>query len=223
MNSITWQLVKKDWHVSRLPMLGYAVLGVLSLVLIYIATNATFYVGTTLLITVLVVIGIHMIFVSIIHEASKQRIPFIMSLPITFMQYTRAKMLANLGIFGVAWLILAASVVAIILTSSEIPNGLVPFALIIMGELFAANVLIFGVALVTESEAWTIVVMATCNLCISLYIFFVSSVPEINAHMDGAVAVWNSTALTFVGLELLAITFFLALTFFAQARKRDYL
>ena len=223
MNSITWQLVKKDWHISRLPMLGYAVLGALSLVLIYLATNASFYIGTTLLITVLVVIGIHIIFVSIIHEASKQRLPFIMSLPITFMQYTRAKMLANLGIYGLAWLMLTASVVAIILTSSDLPNGLVPFALIVLGELFAANVLIFGVALVTESEAWTIVVMALCNLCISIYIFFVSSFPEINAHMEGSVAVWNNTALTFIGLEIVAITLFLALTFYAQARKRDYL
>ncbi len=223
MTSITWQLIRKDWDISRLPMFGYAALAVVALVLVAMATGATFYVGSTMLITVVVVIGIHLIFVSVVHERGKQTLPFIMSLPISFMQYTRAKMLANLGIFGIAWLLIAAAVIAIFSSTATLPNGMLPFSLIILGELFVANILILGVAMVTESEAWTIVVMAFCNLCISLFIYFVGSIPEINAHMQGPVAVWNSTAMMLIGLEILAACVLIALIFVAQARKHDYL
>lgn len=223
MNAITWQLVKKDWHFNKLPMLGYAILSVLALASIAMATGATFYVGSTLLITLVVVIGIHMIFVTTIHERSRQNLPFIMSLPITYMQYTRAKMLANIGVFGLAWLAITIGAVSIVAMTDQLPNGLIPFACIILGELFLANILILGVAMVTESEAWTIVVMATCNLCISLFIYFASSLAAIRVHMDGPVAVWNSTALTIVGLEALAILVIIALTFYAQGKKNDYL
>lgn len=223
MNPITWQLVKKDWHFNKLPMLGYAVLSVVALVCISLATGVSFYVGSTLLITLVVVIGIHMIFVTTIHERSKQNLPFIMSLPITYMQYTRAKLIANIGVFGLAWLAITVGVIAIVSTSADLPNGFIPFASIILGELLAANILILGVAMVTESEAWTIVVMATCNLCISLFIYFASSLEAIRVHMEGPVAVWNGTALTMISLEALAILIIIALTFFAQARKNDYL
>ena len=223
MNPITWQLVKKDWDISKWPMVGYATLGAIALFLVSTATQVSFIIGSNLLITVLVVIGIHLIFVSVVHERSKQTLPFIMSLPITFMQYTRAKMIANLGVFGLAWLVIAIAVVAILTTNADLPNGMVPFSMIVMGELFAANVLILSVAIITESEAWTLVVMGACNVCIALFMFFIRSFEGISAHIEGSVAVWNSTTGIALGLEVLAIATFVALTFYAQSRKNDYL
>jgi len=223
MNPITWQLVKKDWHFNQLPMLGYAILGMIALNLIYLARGSSFLVGSILLITVVVTIGIHLIFATVIYERSKQTLPFVMSLPITFMQYTRAKMIANIGVFAVGWLILVGGATGVILMVEDIPNGLLPFSLIILGELFVANILILAVAMVSESEAWTIVVMAICNVCISLFMFFVRGFDAIGDFIEGPVAVWNSTALTALSLEALAIVVLIALTFYAQSKKHDYL
>ena len=222
MNPITWKLVKKDWQISEMPMLGYAALAVLALALLAMATGPTFYVSTSLLITIVVIVGVHMIFVSVVHERLKQNtLAFVMSLPITFAQYTRAKMLANLGIFGLAWLAIAIAT-TVIISMTELPNGLIPFALIVLGELFVANALILGVAMVTESEAWTIVVMAICNLCISLFIFFIGGIEAIGGNAQSPVAIWNSAVTTAMSLEVLALLIIVALTFFAQSRKHDY-
>ena len=223
MNSITWKLVKKDWQISEMPMLGYAAIAIIALALLAMASGPTFYVSTTLLITVVVIVGIHMIFVSVVHERLKQNtLAFVMSLPITFMQYTRAKMLANLGIFGIAWLAIAIAT-TVIISMTELPNGLIPFALIVLGELFVANALILGIAMVTESEAWTIVIMALCNLCISLFIYFIGSIEAIGGNLQSPVAVWNSTVMTAISLEVVVLAIIVALTFFAQSRKHDYL
>jgi len=223
MNAITWQLVKKDWHFNKLPLLGYGLLGMIALFLIYMASGATFLVGSILLITVVVTVGIHLVFITVIYERSKQTLPMIMSLPISFMQYTRAKMLANLGVFTIAWLALVAGAVALILTRESLPDGLLPFSMIVLTELFVANVLILAVALITESEAWTIVVMAVCNVCISIFMFFIKSLPTIGDHIAGPTAVWNGTAVTAIVLEVLIIFLLIAITFFAQSRKHDYL
>lgn len=223
MNPITWQLVKKDWHFNKFPMLGYALLGIIALALMSLAGGASFLIGSILLITVVVTVGIHLIFITVIYERSRQTLPMIMSLPITFMQYTRAKMLANIGVFAVAWLALVVGVFTLILSNDELPNGLLPFSLIVLGELFVANILILAVALVTESEAWTIVVLAVCNVCISIFMFFIKSFPAIGDHISGPAAVWNSTAVTAIVLEAAAVVTLIALTYYMQSRKHDYL
>jgi len=223
MNPITWQLVKKDWHFNKLPMFGYAILGAVALALINLASGTSFLIGSILLITVVVTVGIHLVFVTVIYERSKQTLPMIMSLPITFMQYTRAKMIANIGVFTLAWLILVAGAVSIILSHEVIPDGMLPFSLIVLGELFVANILILAVAMISESEAWTIVVMAICNVCISIFMFFIKSFPAIGDHVAGPAAVWNNTVTTAIALEAIAVVALIALTFFAQSRKNDYL
>lgn len=223
MNPITWQLVRKDWHFNKLPMFGYAILGIVALALINLASGTSFLIGSILLITVVVTVGIHLVFVTVIYERSKQTLPMIMSLPITFMQYTRAKMIANIGVFSLAWLILVAGAVSIILTHDAIPDGMLPFSLIVLGELFVANILILAVAMISESEAWTIVIMAICNVCISIFMFFIKSFPAIGDHIAGPTAVWNNTATTAIALEAIAVIALIALTFYAQSRKNDYL
>lgn len=223
MNPITWQLVKKDWYFNKLALLGYAILGMIALDLIYLANGTSFLIGSILLITVVVTVGIHLIFVTVIYERSKQTLPLIMSLPITFMQYTRAKMVANVGAFAVAWLIMVGGAVGVIFLVDAIPNGMLPFSLIIFGELFVANILILAVAMVSESEAWTIVVMAICNVCISLFMFLIRGIPAIGDYVTGPVAVWNNTSLTALSLEVAAVFVIIALTFYAQGKKNDYL
>ena len=223
MNTVTLQVIKKDWHFFRTYLLGYALLSALSLALMAYATEVSFMVGSVLLITVVVTSGIHMTFASVIYERTKQTLPFIMSLPITYMQYTRAKLIGTLGLYGIFWTLLLIVVKVVLQNVDDLPNGLWPFATIILTELFVANLLMLSVAMITESEAWTIVVMAVCNVGISIFMYFVRTLDDISAHMNGAVAVWNSAAFGMIAALLLIATVFISITLFVQSKKRDFL
>ncbi|MEM1175457.1 MAG: hypothetical protein AAGA33_00485 [Pseudomonadota bacterium] len=223
MTAVDWNMVFKDWQFVRLPMLGYAVLGLLAAAMIGLASGVVLYVGVVLIISVIVIIGIHFVFGTIIFERSKQTLPFMLSLPVTFLQYSRNKMVSNLLGFGIGWLALTGATALAISGTDQIPNGMIPFAVITLGELAVAFVLLFAIAMVLESEAWTIVVMTVCNIGISIFMHVLGGIPGINAHMGGAEAVWNSTALGLLAAEAGLIIALIAGTLFLQSRKTDYL
>jgi hypothetical protein len=47
-------------------------------------------------------------------------------------------------------------------------------------------------------------------------------VPALTANAAGPVPVWNSTVLSILGVELGLIVLILALTYYLQSRKRDF-
>ncbi len=223
MTAVDWNMIYKDWHFVRLPMLGYAALGALAVAMIGFASGVVLYTGVVLMISVVVIIGIHFVFGTVIFEKTKQTLPFMLSLPVTFLQYTRNKMVSNLLGFGFGWSVLTAATVIAIATTDQIPNGMIPFAVITLGELAVAFVLVFSIAMVMESEAWTIVVMTICNIGISIFMHAVGGIPGIYQHMGGSEPVWNSTALGLLVAEAGLITALIAGTLFLQSRKTDYL
>ena len=100
---------------------------------------------------------------------------------------------------------------------------MIPFAVITMGELAVAFVLVLAIAMVLESEAWTVVVMTICNISISIFMHAVGRIPGMYEHMGGSAPVWNSTALGLLSAEALLIVALIAGTFVLQSRKTDYL
>ncbi len=223
MTALDWNMILKDWHFVRLPMLGYAVLGAISAILIGFTSGLSLYIGVILMISTIVIIGIHFVFGTVINERSKQTLPFMLSLPVTFVQYSRNKVLSNVLGFALGWAALTAATVAAIYSTDEIANGMIPFAVITLGELAVTFVLVFAVAMVLESEAWTIVVMTTCNIGISIFMHAVGSIPDMNMHMAGPEPVWNSTAISLLLAEAGIIIALIAGTLFLQSRKTDYL
>ena len=221
-HSVVKALVIKDWQFNFWPLLAYLLLGLVSLILLSTQNQALFYIGSVLLLSMVIIVSAHLVFTSIIGERQEQNLAFIMSLPITFMQYTKAKIIANLGAFFSVWLILVCGTLLVIYSSSEIPNGLVVYSIILLLELFVVFVLVMSVGLVTESNAITIVVITITNIALSMFMMWMSSIDAINQHMRGEVPVWNSTAITIVAIEVLIILLCLMATFYFQSRKRDY-
>lgn len=220
---MVWLLAQKDWQLVRGPMLAYGAIGLTALGLLSLNSELAFTIGMVLLVTVVVIVGAHMVFATVVNERGRQTLPFVMSLPISYGQYTAAKLIANVGIFFVSWLTITAAVVALIGTRESLPDGLIPFAVIVLGELAIAFVLTLGIAMVMESEPWTVVVMSIGNVSISIFMISVARIPAIGSHMEGPIAVWNATALTILAAELIIVTALLAITVFAQSRKQDYL
>ncbi|MBL4661402.1 MAG: hypothetical protein JKY19_13680 [Alcanivoracaceae bacterium] len=221
--SIIKQLILKDWYFNRLPLLLFTIIAVLSLGLFSINAKSTFYIGLVLIISLVVTVGALLIFSSVVNERKNQTLAFIMSLPLSFLDYTKAKIISNLSVFLVFWSILVTGILLIIYYSSHLPNGLIPISVIIMGELLVSYVLVLAVALIKESETWTIVVMGITNVGISLFMFLVAGLSDIGPYIEGPIALWNSTAISIVIVELILAISLIGIIFYLQSRKKDYL
>ncbi|MCW9017893.1 MAG: ABC-2 transporter permease, partial [Kangiellaceae bacterium] len=123
-------LVLKDWRLNRSLLIIYLVSGVVASAVFSIDHKATFYVGLVLIISLFATVGTHLVFTTVIHERKEQTLPFIMSLPVNFRDYTIAKIFANLSLSLFSWGFIAAVIMLVIWNSSNLPNGMIPFAAI---------------------------------------------------------------------------------------------
>lgn len=222
-HSIIKTLVLKDIQLNIYPLLAFLLAGLLSLWLLTLDHLGAFYSGSVIMLSVIVVIGAHIVITTVTTERKEQNLPFILSLPITFIQYTHAKVIANLAVFLTSWLIIVAGLMLVIFTKASIPNGLAIFALILMLEMLAVFMLLLSVGLLSESYAWTIVVMAITNVGLSLFMFWLANLEGIKNHMNDATPVWNNTAITIMIAEVAFMILCLGLTYYFQARKRDFI
>lgn len=217
------QLILKDWHLQRMTIASYFAAGALALVFLGTGGTGSFYAGTILLVTMLIGFGIHLSMATIVGERTEHTLPFIMTLPISNRDYTAAKVVGNLSMFLVPWTALFLAVTTIFLLRSGDTRALIPWATLIMVELLAEYCLLLFIALVTESQAWTIGVMAAANLFFQAYLYFVSHIPSIAAGMKSQRVDWSSAAITLLFAQFAVILLLLALTFVFRARKSDFL
>src|SRR5690349_21672289 len=93
------RLVAKDWAFLRWPLTCYLVCGLLSLTAIALGGTAAFNVGSILLLTTIISLGIHLTMLTVVNERSEHTLTFVMSLPVDVRDYTAAKILANMAIY----------------------------------------------------------------------------------------------------------------------------
>lgn len=215
-------LVHKDWYFMRQSLVAYLGAGLLGLFLISAGSEGTFYAGAVLLFTVLISLGIHLAMATVVQERTQQTLAFVMTLPISPREYTMAKMLANLVIFLVPWLTTVAGSVLVLHFGLQ-SGGLIPFALVVLTEIFLAYLVVLAVALVTESEGWAIATMVTMNLFFQGFLYVVSHMPGIADTMKGATAVWSPTALGLLTGEMALIATVIGMTFRRQGLKTDFI
>lgn len=221
--SMVKHLILKDWYFQRRPIGAYTAGGLLGLGMVMLGTPWSFYAGTVLLITFMITIGIHLAVVTVVQERTEHTLPFLMTLPISPRDYTAAKVLANLSIFLVPWLMLTGGAALILGTEGARSGAMIPFATVALTYILASYVLVLTVAIITESLGWTLCAMGVTNLLLQFFLYWVSHMPGIERGMKGRGAVWDTTVLALLGAELLAIVVLLGLAFTFQARKRDFL
>ncbi len=217
------QLAKKDWDLWRNIVFLYAIGSIIGLVVLAYPSELAFYSGSVLMITALVASGIHLIMVSVINERKLKTLPLIMSLPITVKDYTSSKMLVNLLMFTVVWVAVVAGTIIVTLSRETIPNGLITIIVILTLEIFIAYCLILAVAMITESEGWTIATMVMCNLFLNLFLFMTAKIPAIGNHLTDSTAVWSPEALRLIAVELLMVAIILFATYYRQSKKTDFM
>jgi len=216
-------LILKDWYLQRWTLVGYLSASAAALGLLGFGGETAFAAGSILLITVLIALGMHLAMATVIIERTEKTLPFVMSLPISPYEYTVSKIVANLLIFLLPWTALLIGATVVILGRPGVPDGLLPFMVLINLELFVAYCIVLCMALVSESTGWTIAATVACNLGLQAFLYYVGHLPSIAATKLGPSVVWNSAAIGILTVEIAIIIFLLAITLWLQSRKRDFL
>jgi len=216
-------LMLKDWYLQRWTIVASIAAGIASLGIIVSGSKPAFYIGLLLLITIVISAGAHLAVSTMVTERKEKTLSFVMSLPISYREYTAAKILVNLILFLVPWLALVAGSFAIILLAPGVPHGLLPYVAIMATEILVSTCFIVAVALISESQGWTIAAIITGNLALNVIGYFVAHIGSIAQTMGGSTVQWTPAAVAVLISEFTAVSLLLGLSFFFQSRKRDYL
>lgn len=223
MNPVIKQLVLKDWQLYRRLIIFTVEGGAVALALLLFRRQTPAVLGSIFFFTALILVSSLLPNVSVMNERKKQTLPFMMSLPISSIQYTTAKLLATIGIFLTPWVALAAAAVWLIAGRGIFPHGVVPVTVILLLLPFLGCCIVTGVTLVGETEGWYIAANVVCNSSYGLAWYFIVSTPALARDLFSKVAVWSPTVLTVLAVEFALIVLTLALTFYLQSRKRDFI
>ena len=215
-------LILKDWYFQRRAILLCLAGGILSLGIIALGGKVGFYIGLIFLITVMILIGSTLVMGTLVGERENQTLAFVMSLPISFREYTAAKILVNLLIFVPFWLTLLAGSLGLILAGPTI-HGLFAFTVVMAVEILMNICLMIAVALVTESKGWTISAMIAGNLAINVVGYIVGHIPGISDGMFGTTIHWRAAATVSLTVEFALIALMLGSAFLLQSRKKDFI
>lgn len=221
--SVVAHLVLKDWRLQRLLVSLSIGVGVVSLVLTQFGAEVIRLLGSVWFFVSLCVLGSMLPGVAIVNERKKQTLAFIMSLPITSVQYSIAKAISSLAMFIVPWLALLISALVVIETRHFIPHGVIPMLLILAMLPLIGFCLIGAAAMVGESEGWLMAASLVCNSSYWFVWYLLSRIPTLTANWKGPVAVWNPAALAVLSAELGFVILIMGITFFLQSRKRDFI
>jgi ABC-2 type transport system permease protein len=223
MNTRVMQtLILKDWRLNRTQILLSLFAGLGALGLLQVKGETAFLVGAVWFFIALIVLGCMMPVSNVINERKKQNLAFLMSLPISALQYAISKMASTIGLFLMPWgtLVIAAS--TLVLSRGDIPKGIVPLMFILFGLPLVGFCLVAGAALVSESEGWTVAATIVSNSSYGLVWYFIIRNPAINGDLKSPVPVWSPAVLTILAEEGAAVALILGLTFYLQSRKREF-
>lgn len=221
--SMIKHLILKDWYLQRWMILSSLVGGAAALGIVCTGGKAAFMLGLILLIMVLIAVGAQLPVATMVHERKEQTLSFVMSLPISYREYTTAKILGTLAIFLIPWLVLVLGSLALFVVPHGVSHGLLPYTAIMAVEILVGTCLTIAVALVTESQGWTVSAVMTGNLAFNVVGYAVAHLPGIARGMGSSSIMWSPTASAVLLTEFAVITLLLCLTFFLQSRKTDFI
>jgi ABC-2 type transport system permease protein len=221
--SVVKQFVLKDWALNRHFIVATIVCGAVALASLLLKREQTTVVGIVFLFITLIFMGSMIPGANILNERKRQSLPFVMSLPISSVQYTTSKLLSTIGMYMIAWLTLVIATIWLIAGPGVLPVGVIPMALILLTLPFIGMCLVTGVTMVGETEGWNIAANVVSNSSYGLIWYFITRTPSLMRDLPSKVPVWNRAVITFLVSEFALIAVILALTYYLQARKTDFL
>lgn len=223
MNALTRKLVARELHMHRWMMGGSILAGIAGLGVVARGGSMSFNVGFLIWLTTIVAFGVVVAMFGIASERKERVMNWVLSLPIAHGDYVRIKVLALLLCFAVVWFVLSAAAIALVIVMPDLPDGMLPFAVLLCAFLLGNYSFVVCSALHARSEGLMTVVIIVHNIAISLFMFAVAAIDSISRPMRGPVPVWNDAFWTVLAVELLVFLLLLSLPFFVAARRRDFI
>ena len=216
------KLIVKDWQVYQKQLAGNVAGLLLALGLVGMGSPLLAAAGGLLLLVLLIVVGTFAIGSLIMAERKEQTQPFVMSLPVTPMDVFWGKLLANLAIYLVPFLLVTGGMLALILGTPS-PDGAVPWVLLIALFVLVNFVVSLCVAIAVDSDGWNAFAMLALMTLIGPFIYWVTWMDGIREHLQGDVAVWSPQVLWLIGGELAVIGIATLAAGWVHARKTSFL
>ena len=216
------RLIAKDWQVYQKQLAGYVAGLLLALGLVGMGSPLLAAAGGLLLLVLLIVVGMFAIASSIMAERKEQTQPFVMSLPVTPMDVFWGKLLANLAIYLVPFLLVTGGMLAMILLTPS-PDGAVPWVMLIALFVLVNFIVSLCVAIAVDSEGWNTFAMLALMTLIGPFIYWVTWMDGIREHLKGDAIVWSPQALGLVGGELAVMAIAILAAGWVHARKASFL
>lgn len=214
-------LVAKDWQLFEKQLALYVSGGIAALCLLGLARNWSFYVGSMVLIIVLISAACFAISNSLIVERKERTLEFVMSLPVTPLDFHFAKLLGNIATFGVPFLVIAGGAIGVVLLT-PLPDGLVVYGLLIFGHIFLAYCVSLSIATVVESEGWNTFAMITSMVLINPFMMILGQIPAIADNTSKDAIVWSTPAVAILAAQVMVGMGVLAYTTIVHCRKPTF-
>lgn len=218
--SIIGRLILKDWRLNRQLISLTVASGIVAIV---VAQHGRHLLGGIWLFVALCVLASMLPATVIVNERKKQTLAFIMSLPVSAVQYAIAKIVSLWTLFLGSWLMLLIVALVLIETRHIVPHGAIPMLLMVALLPLIGFCIISSTALIGESEGWLIAASIVCNSSYWLGLYLLSRIPTLTANWKNPTAVWNSAVLVTLSAELGSIALIVGVTLFLQSRKREFI
>ncbi len=214
-------LVLKDWQLFERQLAAYVAGGIVSLCFLGMASPWSFYIGSLLLIIVLVAGSCFAISNSLLNERKEHTLAFVMSLPVSPLDFYLAKLIGNIITFGVPFAVLAAGTLAVIFFT-PLPDGLVVLALPLFGHILLAFSISLSVAMAVESEGWNIFAMIGTMLLINPLIMLLGQIPEIGDAAKTETILWSTPLLSILAGQVLVSLVVIVVSGWVHCRKKSF-
>ena len=216
------KLIVKDWQVYQKQLAGYVAGLLLALGLVGMGSPLLSAAGGLLLLVLLIVVGTFAVGSLVMAERKEQTQPFVMSLPVTPMDVFWGKLLANLVIYLVPFLLVSGGLLALVLTTPR-PDGTVPWLVVVALFMLANFCVSLCVVIAVDSEGWNVFAMLALMTLIGPFLYWVTWMPGIREHLQGDAIVWSPQVLALIGGELAVIGIGILIAAWVHARKASFL
>jgi ABC-2 type transport system permease protein len=117
---------------------------------------------------------------------------------------------------------LSGAAVALVAVKPDLPDGLLPVTVLLCVFMLANYSLVLCSAVHVHSEGPMTIVIVLHNIAITLFLFLIVAIGDIQRHMQGPVAVWNSAFWSVLAVELLVFAALAGTPYLVAARRRDF-
>lgn len=219
--SIVWQLIGKDLYLHRWFIAISLVAGLAALP--FAGDDGVIgNIGLILLLTAIVALGVFIAMYGVLSERQTKSLLFVLSLPISPMQYAVAKVAASMIAFLIPWGVLTVTILGHNILYDPPADGQLPFQAAMMLFFLANFCALLALLFVTRSEVWAIAGILVTNFGVAAYMNAVPRMPGVAGTGELPDPVWSPQILATIGIEAAVAAFCLALIFYVQSKRKDH-